>query len=170
MTTPTTCHSSEASDVEQQSQVALPSQSFSQTLAQTQLSSHPVLPRIPEPSSAFELCNLPSQAISMPPSPLPEASEAPASLSTQVSNRKQCAVEGCPELVAPTMWRHHMTLNAQRLLPGNVPDTWLKEHGLFICPDCQLLVANSHSLSHRTKCCTCSGGNIRYEFANVCQH
>ena len=69
-----------------------------------------------------------------------------------ISNRKQCAVEGCPELVAPTMWRHHMTLNAQRLLPGNVPNTWLKEQGLFICPDCQLLVANSHSLSHQTKC------------------
>ena len=108
-------------------------------------------------------CRL-DQAISMPPSPLPEASEAPASLCTQVSNRKQCAVEGCPELVAPTMWRHHMTLHAQRLLPGNVPDAWLKEHGLFICPDCQLQVANSHSLSHRTKCA------VRYEFAHVYQH
>ena len=165
-TTPTTCNPSGASDVEQQSQVTLPSQSFSQTLTQAQLSSHPVLSLtcIPEPSSVLEL-NLLSQAISSP-LPLPRAFEAPGQLVTQVSQavsepnseltriRKPCAVQGCPEFIAPTctMGRLHMTLILQGLLPGKVPGTWLKEHLYFICINCQSLVADSHQTSHRGKC------------------
>ena len=30
-----------------------------------------------------------------------------------MGSRKQCAVHGCPELIAPTMWRQHMSLHAK---------------------------------------------------------
>ena len=69
-----------------------------------------------------------------------------------MGSRKQCAVHGCPELIAPTMWRHHMSLHAKGLLPGSVPVNWLNEHGLFQCLDCNNLVAESHRSSHQVKC------------------
>lgn len=37
-----------------------------------------------------------------------------------------------------------MTLHLQGLLPGKVPDTWLKEHWYFACTECQSLVADYH--------------------------
>lgn len=126
-TTPTTCYLAEAFNMEQSPRLHYPlMQSFSQTLIQTQLS-HPVLFFIPEPSSVFEL-NLLSQAIFMPPSSLLAAFEAPGSLVTQVSQavsepnskltriRKLCAIHCCPEFIAPTMGRLHMTLLLQGLL------------------------------------------------------
>ena len=62
--------------------------------------------------------------------------------------RKPCIVDGCTELVAPSMWRNHM--NA--LFPGSVPTGWLEENGPFICNQCSQLVAKSHRNSHQQKC------------------
>ena len=45
-----------------------------------------------------------------------------------------------------------MTLHAQGLFPGEVPVSWLKEHNLYVCSDCQSLVAESHRSSHQQKC------------------
>ena len=64
------------------------------------------------------------------------------------TNKKPCAVHGCPELVAPTMWKHHMTLHAQGLFPGEVPVSGLKEHNLYLCS----VVAESHRSSYQRKC------------------
>ena len=47
-----------------------------------------------------------------------------------MGSRKQCAVHGCPELIAPTMWRHHMSLHAKGLLPGSVPWNATREQAL----------------------------------------
>ena len=67
-------------------------------------------------------------------------------------HKKSCPVEGCRQLIAPTMWRLHMALHAQGFFPGAVPGPWLQEQDLFICPGCQQLVANSHHSSHLRKC------------------
>ena len=69
-----------------------------------------------------------------------------------LKHKKACVVLGCSELIAPTMWRHHLGLHAQGLFPGAVPQSWLAEQDLFICPNCLLLVANSHHSSHQQKC------------------
>ena len=69
-----------------------------------------------------------------------------------LKHKKACVVLGCSELIAPTMWRHHLGLHAQGLFPGAVPQSWLAEQDLFICPYCLLLVANSHHSSHQRKC------------------
>ena len=58
-----------------------------------------------------------------------------------MGSRKQCAVHGCPELIAPTMWRQHMSLHAKGLLPGSVPVNWLNEQGLFKCSDCNRITS-----------------------------
>ncbi|KAL5497303.1 hypothetical protein EMCRGX_G013760 [Ephydatia muelleri] len=50
------------------------------------------------------------------------------------------------------MWRSHMSLHAQGLFPGGVPQTWLFEQDLFICPHCSQLVANSRVASHSRQC------------------
>ena len=69
-----------------------------------------------------------------------------------LSHKKPCLVQGCPEFIAPTMWRQHMSLHARRLFPGPIPNSWLQEQNRFVCPNCQQLVANSHSSSHSRKC------------------
>ena len=73
-------------------------------------------------------------------------------VSNQLVHRKPCLVRGCTERIAPSMWRQHMTLHAQGFFPGAVPDSWLQEQNLFICPRCQGLVANSRLPSHQLKC------------------
>ena len=45
-----------------------------------------------------------------------------------------------------------MTLHAQGFFSGAVPGSWLHEHDLFVCPNCQQLVANSRHSSHLRKC------------------
>ena len=51
------------------------------------------------------------------------------------------------------MWRQHMTLHAQGFfLGGAVPGPWFQEQDLFVCPNCQQLVANSDHSSHLRKC------------------
>ena len=49
------------------------------------------------------------------------------------------------------MWRQHMTLHAQGFFSGAVPGSWLQEQDLFVCPNCQQLVANSRHSSHLRK-------------------
>ena len=66
----------------------------------------------------------------------------------RISNRKQCIVAGCQELLAPTMWQNHMTLHARGLFPGAVPNFWLEEQDMHCCASCHQLVANSRSSSH----------------------
>ena len=69
-----------------------------------------------------------------------------------LKHKKACVVHGCSELISPTMWRHHLGLHAQGLFFGVVPPSWLAEQDLFVCPNCLLLVANSHHSSHQRKC------------------
>ena len=38
---------------------------------------------------------------------------------TRLRWKQQCIVEGCPELIAPSMWKAHMTLHAQEVFPGD---------------------------------------------------
>ena len=45
-----------------------------------------------------------------------------------------------------------MTLHAQGFFSGAVPGSWLQEQDLFVCPNCQQLVANSRHSSHLRKC------------------
>ena len=80
----------------------------------------------------------------------PEQSEVPSS--SQHPHKKSCPVQGCQQLIAPTMWRQHMTLHAQGFFSGAVPGSWLQEQDLFVCPNCQQLVANSRHSSHLRKC------------------
>ena len=37
--------------------------------------------------------------------------------------KQHCVVEGCPELIAPSMWKSHMTLHAQGVFPREIPST-----------------------------------------------
>ena len=67
-------------------------------------------------------------------------------------HKKSCPVEGCRQLIAPTMWRQHIALHAQGFFPGAVLGPWLQEQDLFIFRGCQQLVANSHHSSHLRKC------------------
>ena len=85
---------------------------------------------------------VPSQS-TLDPSP-----EVPV-FSNQLVHRKPCLGR---ERIAPSMWRQHMTLHAQGFFPGAVPDSWLQEQNLFICPRCRGLVANSRLPSHQLKC------------------
>eukprot|EP00731_Ephydatia_muelleri_P006120 Em0003g368a len=67
-------------------------------------------------------------------------------------SRKPCPVEGCLELIAPSMGKAHMTLHVQNILPGDVPLEWLQEQDSFVCLSCHHIVANSRFGSHSTKC------------------
>ena len=72
---------------------------------------------------------------------------------TVCSSKKQtCVVPGCPERVAPTMWRSHLNQHASGLFPGNVPSDWLTQNGFFVCHLCHQLVSESHVASHNKKC------------------
>ena len=61
-------------------------------------------------------------------------------------------VHGCPERVAPTMWRSHLNQHASGLFPGNVPSDWLTQNGFFVCHLCHQLVSESHVALHNKKC------------------
>ena len=90
----------------------------------------------PGPLSTIALHQLPSsQLSSVPPSPasppLAFSANDPllAQLPSQQSNvsfysqhphKKSCPVQGCQQLIAPTMWRQHMTLHAQGFFLGAV--------------------------------------------------
>ena len=50
------------------------------------------------------------------------------------------------------MWRPHMMLHAQNILPGDVPFKWLEEQDSFICCHCHYIVASSRAGSHSAKC------------------
>ena len=80
----------------------------------------------------------------------PEQSEVPSS--SQHPHKKSCPVQGGQQLIAPTMWHQYMTLHAQGFFSGAVPGSWLQEQDLFVCPNCQQLVANSRPSSHLRKC------------------
>ena len=75
-----------------------------------------------------------------------------SSVAQPAGGRKQCSVSGCLDLVAPTMWHHHMDSHLKGILPGAVPDAWLLEHGLSVCHSCIKLVSTSHLVSHQQKC------------------
>ena len=68
--------------------------------------------------------------------------------------RKKCIVQDCTELVAPSMWRNHLNLHTQGVLPGSVPDDWLHENNMVTCSHCHHLVASTHIMSHQRKCAT----------------
>ena len=122
----------------------------------------------PGPSSIIAVHQPPSpQLLSAPPSPAssplafsandPLLAQTPSqrfevSSSSQHPHKKSCPVQGCQQLIAPTMWRQHMTLHAQGFFSGAVPGPWLQEQDLLVCPNCQQLVANSHHSSHLRKC------------------
>ena len=78
------------------------------------------------------------------------------SVTTRLNSRKPCLVEGCLEMIAPSMWKAHMTLHTQNILPGDIPLEWLQKLHSFICLKCHQIVANSHFGSHSEKC---SGSN-----------
>ena len=108
---------------------------------ESSLSSNPVLP---EPDLVGSP-NAPSQSTLDPPLEVPV-------LSNQLVHRKPCLVRDCKESVAPSMWRQHMTLHVQGFFSGSVPDSWLQEQDLFVCPRCRGLVTNSRFSSHQLKC------------------
>ena len=59
-------------------------------------------------------------------------------------------------MIAPSMWKAHMTLHAQNILPGDIPLEWLQDQDSFICLQCHQIVASSRLSSHSDKC---SGSN-----------
>ena len=80
------------------------------------------------------------------------------SVTTRLNSRKPCLVEGCLEMIAPSMWKAHMTLHAQNILPGDILLEWLQEQDSFICLQCHQIVANSRFGSHSEKCSGSSRG------------
>ena len=68
--------------------------------------------------------------------------------------RKKCILQDCNELVAPSMWKNHLNLHTQGVLPGSVPDDWLHENNVVACSHCHHLVASTHLMSHQRKCAT----------------
>ena len=131
----------------------------------------------PSPHALLSLSNsqppstvLPSTVSSLPTSPQPcnpsSHSQRPLAESRQPPDlsllstsappvtpiRKQCTVEGCTALIAPSMWRIHMSLHASGALPGQVPAEWLLDQNLFVCPHCSQLVANTRQASHLQHC------------------
>ena len=71
------------------------------------------------------------------------------------SVKKKCCVSGCTELIAPTMWRTHMSQHAKGVFPGRVPDSWLNEQDVSICNHCRQLVSKSRMTSHTQVYCIC---------------
>ena len=84
--------------------------------------------------------------------PIPRPWEPPGSYANNI-----VFVEGCPELIAPSMWKSHMTLHAQDVFHGEVPSTWLDEQDLYVCRICLQLVSNRRQSSHSKKC---NGGGV----------
>ena len=107
------------------------------------------LPTSPQP------CN-PSALSQRPPVESRQNHPDPSPLSTSAPPvtpiRKQCTIEGCTALIAPSMWRIHMSLHASGALPGQVPAEWLSDQNLFVCPNCSQLVANTRQASHLQRC------------------
>eukprot|EP00731_Ephydatia_muelleri_P006442 Em0003g690a len=72
-------------------------------------------------------------------------------------HRQRCVVHGCKELIAPSMWKNHLNLHTQSILPGSVPEDWLGQNNMVICSYCFHLVASSqvfylqHSIQFYTK-------------------
>ena len=111
----------------------------------------------PGPSSTIALHQLPSSELSSaPPSPASPplafsandlllaqipSQRSEVSSSSQHPRKKSCPVQGCQQLIAPTMWRQHMTLHAQGFFSGAVPGPWLQTC-LFV------LIASSWWLIH----------------------
>ena len=68
------------------------------------------------------------------------------------SKKQACIVVGCPELIAPTMRRAHLSLHVRGVFPGTIPPSWLEERGMFVCGSCCQIVSESHASSHQSKC------------------
>ena len=123
--------------------------------------------QVGEPSRGFSGSH--SQPIlitQLQPTPTPGDSSQPTApnqpgSSTMGASRQRCkqhcVVEGCPELIAPSMWKSHMTLHAQRVFPREIPSTWLDEQDRYICHICLQLVSNRRQSSHSKKC---HGGGV----------
>ena len=95
-------------------------------------------PHIPSSSTAFKE---PSQAVNTV-----QEVDKPG------LHRQRCVVHGCKELIAPSMWKNHLNLHTQSILPGSVPEDWLGQNNMVICSYCFHLVASSHLQSHHGKC------------------
>ena len=50
------------------------------------------------------------------------------------------------------MWKNHLNLHMQSILPGSVPEDWLGQNNMVICSYCFHFVASSHLQSHHGKC------------------
>ena len=68
-------------------------------------------------------------------------------------HRQRCVVHGGKELIAPSMWKNHLNLHTQSILPGPVPEDWLGQNNMVICPNCftwlllhisNLIMGNAH--------------------------
>ena len=107
------------------------------------------LPTSPQPCNPSALSQRPPvESRQNPPDPSPLSTSAPP----VTPIRKQCTIEGCTALIAPSMWRIHMSLHASGALPGQVPAEWLLDQNLFVCPNCSQLVANTRQASHLQRC------------------
>ena len=107
------------------------------------------LPTSPQPCNPSTLSQRPPvESRQNPPDPSPLSTSAPP----VTPIRKQCTIEGCTALIAPSMWRIHMSLHASGALPGQVPAKWLLDQNLFVCPNCSQLVANTRQASHLQRC------------------
>ena len=62
-------------------------------------------------------------------------------------HRQRCVVHGCKELIAPSMWKYHLNLHTQSILPGSVPEDWLGQNNMVICSYCFHLVASISNLN-----------------------
>ena len=62
-----------------------------------------------------------------------------------------CIVKGCPEHIAPTMWRAHLSLHARGVFPDTIPFFWLEQQGLFVCHLCCQLESECNATSHLSK-------------------
>ncbi|KAL5490915.1 hypothetical protein EMCRGX_G016112 [Ephydatia muelleri] len=114
-----------------------------QSQLQTLLTTRPQPPFTPAANGLA-----PFQLSASQPSPYSGSQEG----SSRRQPRKPCPVEGCLELIAPSMGKAHMTLHVQNILPGDVPLEWLQEQDSFVCLSCHHIVANSRFGSHSTKC------------------
>ena len=50
------------------------------------------------------------------------------------------------------MWKAHMNLHAQNVLPGDIPIEWLEDQDSYICQGCHQIISNSRLSSHSSRC------------------
>ena len=132
-----------------------------------QSSTDPTKSSLSSQSTSSPLSSQSYQAHSQSPCSSRQALLSRSDISTP-SVKKKCCVSGCTELIAPTMWRTHMSQHAKGVFPGTVPDSWLNEQDASICNHCRQLVSKSRMTSHTRKC-TASVSTTVYSIPSSCQ-